>query len=64
MYLIKEGDTMNSIFDLIFILAFIGIVSLLCLFSCFLASMSDDYWDELKLEMEKRNMLTFLVAHL
>ncbi|MBR5227556.1 MAG: hypothetical protein IKV94_02855 [Clostridia bacterium] len=46
---------MNSIFDLIFILAFIGIVSLLCLFSCFLASMSDDYWDELKLEMEKRN---------
>lgn len=55
MYLIKEGDTMNDFWSLILILAFIGVVILLCLFLCMVSSISDDYWDEIKLKMEKRN---------
>lgn len=46
---------MNGIWGLILICAFVGIVGLLCLFSCILAIMSDDYWDEVKEEMEKKN---------
>ena len=33
----------------------VGIVVLLCFFSCYIAGRADEYWDELKEEMEKRN---------
>ena len=46
---------MKGIITIILGILFIGIVVLLCLSSCIMASKSDDYWDELKKEMEKRN---------
>lgn len=30
-----------------------GVIVLLCLFSCFLSSFSDEYWEEVKRELEK-----------
>ena len=32
-----------------------GMVVLLCFFCCYMAGRADEYWDELKKEMEKRN---------
>lgn len=45
---------MNGIVGLILGVVFIGMVVLLCLFSCILASQSDNYWEEIKREMEKQ----------
>jgi len=46
---------MRSIITIILGVIFVGIVVLLCLFSCIIASHSDKYWDEVKKDMEKRN---------
>lgn len=34
---------------------FAGIMGALCFFSCFLSLKSDEYWDELKQDMEKKD---------
>lgn len=44
---------MKEFFVTLFGILFTGIVILLCLCSCYLASKSDDFWEELKLQMEK-----------
>ena len=46
---------MKSIIGIILVVLFIGMVVLLCLFSCIMASISDKYWEELKHNMEKKN---------
>lgn len=43
---------MNGIVSLILGVAFVGMVVLLCLFSCILASKSDEYWEQTKRKFE------------
>lgn len=45
---------MNGILNVILVVFVVGIVSLLCLFSCFISNITDEFWDDLKKEMEKR----------
>ena len=46
---------MKGIIAIILGVIFIGIVVLLCLFSCVMSSKCDDYWEEVKKELEKDN---------
>lgn len=46
---------MKDFITIILGILFTGIVVLLCFSSCFLASRSDNYWDEVKKKMEKKN---------
>jgi len=46
---------MNGFLGFILVLGAIGIVVLLCFFSCVISSRADEYWEEIKREMEKRN---------
>lgn len=45
---------MTSILNVILVVCVVGMVSLLCLFSCFVSNITDEFWDDLKKEMEKR----------
>lgn len=41
---------MKAIIGIIVGIIFIGIIALLCLFMCILASRSDEYWEDLRKE--------------
>lgn len=46
---------MSKVLGIILILIAIGIVFLLCLLCCFMSGKTEEYWEDLKREMEKRN---------
>ncbi len=45
---------MKEFFITLFGILFTGIVILLCLCCCYLSAKSDEYWEKLKLQMEKK----------
>jgi hypothetical protein len=44
---------MSKIIGIILVILFIGILVLLCFFSCILASISDECWEQIKKDLEK-----------
>ena len=46
---------MNAVLCFILGLLFVSIMGALCFFSCYLSSKADEYWNDLKQKLEKRN---------
>lgn len=49
---------MDNFANFIIIFLCVGVAGLLCSLSCFIANISKKYWNDLKLELMKRNKKT------